>query len=99
MSKIQVLIFTVFIASTVMLVSCGTKQPVTELKEAQAELMMAKQAGAETCAPELISMAESEINSGKSQIQQFSNELRAKRTLVDARAHAMEARLKCRAIQ
>lgn len=98
MPMIRVFLITAFVVSVTLLAACGTKQPTAELKEAQASVMEAQAAGAEACAPELYSMAQSSLSSGQSQIADFTNELRAKRTLIDANAFAMEATLKCRAV-
>lgn len=79
-----------------LLAACApTPPPTQELANAENAVAEAKDMGAADCAPEELAAAEAALAKGKALASEFCSELEARRMLVDARAKAEEAKIKC----
>ena len=83
------------IAALVYLGGCAVPPPTEEMSAAENAVAEAKDAGAAECAPEELAAAESALAKGKALASEFCSELEARRMLIDARAKAEEAKIKC----
>lgn len=83
------------VGAIVYLASCAVPPPTEELTAAEAAVQEAKDAGAAECAPEELAAAESALAKGKAWASEFCSELEARRMLIDAKAKAEEAKIKC----
>lgn len=83
------------VGAIVYLASCAVPPPTEELTAAEAAVQEARDAGAAECAPEELAAAESALAKGKAWASEFCSELEARRMLIDAKAKAEEAKIKC----
>lgn len=83
----------------VYLASCAVPPPTQELADAEAAVQEAKDMGAAECAPEELAAAEAALAKGKAWASEFCSELEARRMLIDAKAKAEEAKVKCATIE
>ncbi len=83
------------VVALVYLAGCAVPPPTQELADAERAVAEAKDAGAAECAPEELAAAEAALAKGKALASEFCSELEARRLLIDARAKAEEAKIKC----
>ena len=85
--------------SVVYLASCAVPPPTQELADAETAVQEARDMGAAECAPEELAAAEAALAKGKAWASEFCSELEARRMLIDARAKAEEAKVKCATVE
>ena len=93
--KKLLLVFPILVAALFYLSSCAVPPPTQELAAAESAVAEARDAGAAECAPEELAAAEAALAKGKAWANEFCSELEARRMLIDARAKAEEAKIKC----
>lgn len=81
------------------LASCAVPPPTEELTSAEMAVQEAKDMGAAECAPEELAAAEAALAQGKAWATEFCSELEARRMLIDAKAKAEEAKIKCAVVE
>ncbi len=85
--------------SVVYLASCAVPPPTQELADAETAVQEARDMGAAECAPEELAAAEAALAKGRAWASEFCSELEARRMLIDARAKAEEAKVKCATVE
>ena len=85
--------------SVVYLASCAVPPPTQELADAETAVQEARDMGAAECAPEDLAAAETALSKGRAWATEFCSELEARRMLIDARAKAEEAKIKCATVE
>ena len=81
------------------LASCAVPPPTQELADAETAVQEARDMGAAECAPEELAAAEAALAKGKAWASEFCSELEARRMLIDARAKAQEAKIRCSTVE
>ncbi|MGI9553503.1 MAG: OmpA family protein [Thermodesulfobacteriota bacterium] len=69
------------------------------MADAETAVQEAKDMGAAECAPEELAAAEAALAKGKAWASEFCSELEARRMLIDAKAKAEEAKVKCATVE
>lgn len=90
---------TLLVGALLYLASCAVPPPTEELTAAETAVQEAKDAGAAECAPEELAAAEAALAKGKAWASEFCSELEARRMLIDAKAKAEEAKIKCAVVE